>query len=149
VERFAHAVSTEGLALAHGCDAVSHSCACVSCAYWSARGDRQHSIAVPPACDESPRRQLGWGCANRYTPLHLAPLNGTTAVVELLLAHGADVNSLAKDGCGAHTQWKGSACDAADAAELRLRRCRGSRMLVVCACVRVRVRVCVRACVCE
>jgi hypothetical protein len=59
---------------------------------------------VPPACDELPRRQSWCGCINRLTPLHFASfINGSTAVVELLLANGADVNATAALGCGARS----------------------------------------------
>jgi hypothetical protein len=101
VGAFHACVVDEGLALAHSCDEVSRVCACVSCAYWSElgcmRGYQQHSHAASDA------RPVAF--YHRLTPLFLPLLvNGTTALVNLLLVHGADVNATLWNGCGAHTQ---------------------------------------------
>ncbi len=54
----------------------------------------------PPACDALPRRKLVRDCTNRLTPLHVAScINGTAAVVALLLTHGADVHAKERSGC--------------------------------------------------
>ncbi len=60
------------------------------------RGYRQHSHAASDA---------PVAVYHRFTPLFLAfAVNGTTALVNLLLVHGADVNATVGHGCGAHAQ---------------------------------------------
>jgi hypothetical protein len=98
--------------------------------------NRQHGRAagIPMHCPVASRRR---GCTNRITPLHHASVvNGTTAVVELLLAHGADVNATGigeAPGCGMHKQWERSAHVSLQVT-LSLPMRRRSRMLLLRVC---------------
>jgi hypothetical protein len=119
--------------MANGWHAVSRACACVSHRNCSARACyASGSTAEPP--DALPGRQSEAACTNRLTPLHMASANGTTAVVELLLAHGADVNATGEGiaaGSGAHAQ---SSAQRMRRLQSRLA-CRCAGVFACCCCV--------------